>query len=482
MSFRRSLAFSALEKYLVFAIQFASTIVLSRLLTPEEVGVFSIAASFVGIAHAFRDFGVSNYIIQEKELNDNRIRAALCVTMAMAWAMALVLFLVAAPIGAFYDDPGVASVIRILALCFVLLPLSSTIFALMKRRMQFGRLMAINTIGTMTQVSTAILLAAHGWGYYALAWASVAEIGVVAMSAIALERRWVHFVPGLREVRRVISFASFASASAIVQTLGGYAPQLVIGRVFGLDATGLFSRASGLVGVVDRFVLAAAEPVTLPALAEMHRKHADLVPAIRIGLTSILTLTWPILLYLVIMADEVILFLFGEQWTSASALLVPLALANLFSGFAPLARAAMTAVGRIDRVLTLSAINQIIALGALMTGALFSLETLCWIFFGAGAVITMATVGMLYRTVGFGFLDLVSVWLRAASAVFPAALVAWIVKRMISGLDLADFYQLAIVGTVLVLVWLPGVALTGNPIWQELQRIAQRYGAVRRSR
>ena len=83
---RRSLAFSTLDSYISLVLQLGSTVVLSRLLTPEETGIFAVAAVFASLASTFRDFGVAEFLIQEKALTSDKIRAALTVNITISWA------------------------------------------------------------------------------------------------------------------------------------------------------------------------------------------------------------------------------------------------------------------------------------------------------------------------------------------------------------------------------------------------------------
>ena len=91
-SIRKALALSFAGKYSSLAIHTVAVMVLARLLTPAEIGVYSVGAAVVALAHVVRDFGVGNYLIQEKELTTERIRTAFAVTLVIGWTMAAVLF------------------------------------------------------------------------------------------------------------------------------------------------------------------------------------------------------------------------------------------------------------------------------------------------------------------------------------------------------------------------------------------------------
>ncbi|MEY4414740.1 MAG: hypothetical protein RIQ53_2033, partial [Pseudomonadota bacterium] len=134
---RRSLAWSAAQSYLGVALQLLSTMVLSRVLTPAEVGTFAVATVFAALASNFRDFGVAEYLIQAKELTHRQIRAAFAVNIGVSWAMALALALGAGLAGQFYREPGISEVMRIQALNFVLIPFGAINMAWYRREMNF---------------------------------------------------------------------------------------------------------------------------------------------------------------------------------------------------------------------------------------------------------------------------------------------------------------------------------------------------------
>ena len=92
---RRSFLLSFADNYLAIALQIASTVVIARLLTPAEVGVFAIAAVFSALASSFRDFGFAEYLIQARDLDHAKIRAALGMNIIVSWAMAATLFFAA---------------------------------------------------------------------------------------------------------------------------------------------------------------------------------------------------------------------------------------------------------------------------------------------------------------------------------------------------------------------------------------------------
>ncbi len=117
-SVRQAFALSFLTRYISLITQFLASVAIARLLTPEEVGVFSIAAALVFLAQTMRDFGTAQYIVQEKELTRDRIRAAFSVTLLLGWTIGVSLILVASAAGRFYEHEGVEHVILLVSVSF----------------------------------------------------------------------------------------------------------------------------------------------------------------------------------------------------------------------------------------------------------------------------------------------------------------------------------------------------------------------------
>ena len=72
--------------------QFVSILILARLLTPEQIGIYTVAVATISLAQMVRDFGVSQYLIQEKALSREKVAAALSLTASIAWVLGILIF------------------------------------------------------------------------------------------------------------------------------------------------------------------------------------------------------------------------------------------------------------------------------------------------------------------------------------------------------------------------------------------------------
>jgi O-antigen/teichoic acid export membrane protein len=104
---KRAIMFSFAGKYTSMVMEFVSVMVVSRILTPAELGVFSLAMGSIAIGQMLRDFGLSLYIVQEKELTDEKIQSCFTISVILCWSIALLYYLSAPMLGRFFENESV---------------------------------------------------------------------------------------------------------------------------------------------------------------------------------------------------------------------------------------------------------------------------------------------------------------------------------------------------------------------------------------
>jgi len=479
-SIRKSLALSLAEKYSGILIGIAGTVILARLLSPAQIGIYSVAAAFVGLAHIVRDFGVGGYLVQERELTTDRIRTAVSVTTVTAWSIAVVLAALSGPIAALYGEPLLQQVVLVLCLNFVLLPLNSPAISLLRRDMKFGALFKINLAANLARFTTGVGLAWQGVGVMSLAWASVAGVVVTLLMTLFFRPDWRLWLPSFKEVRRVASFGFKASAAGIVAELGTSATDLIIGRMLGFAPVGLFSRAQGVMFLFHRQIMGAVRGVAFPAMAVKTRAGDDLRAFYLRGMTYVTGLAWPFYALLALMAFPVVRIMFGDQWDAAIPLVRILALAGVIGTLFSFSSSLMMARGNVGAILRLEIVIQISRVILLLLASLYSLEAVAWSVCGTYLVAAVANNWMLHRLIALSMRDLFRALVPSAvvtgfSVIAPVLTVLFL---DVEGEDM--FLSLALASAGAGLGWLLAIHVTNHPIKGELQDLwARLVPAVR---
>ena len=233
MNPRTALAWSFAERYASFAITFASTVLLARLLTPAQVGVFSLSMALLAVLGIVRDFGVSEYLIQERELTPARVSTAFGVALAVGWPLALAVYCSRGLVAGFFNEPLVADVLAVLSLQMALVPITSPVFALLNRELDFRRVFVLQLACNVTQSTATLVLAWMGFGSLALAWGPVVNVGVQTVLLLTWRTTRRRFVaPSLRNWRDVTTFGVPYAGSRGLETLSRNVHEPVIARSF----------------------------------------------------------------------------------------------------------------------------------------------------------------------------------------------------------------------------------------------------------
>lgn len=349
-SVHRSLAISIAERYALIALALASSIIVARLLTPEEIGIYTIATALIGIAQVVRDFGIGSYLVQEKNLTDEHVRSAFGVSLALGGVLFAV-FIVGAPwAGLFYQDSRIVGIVRIIAFNFLLLPFCSISLSLLRRSMKFGPIMAANTTGAVLGAAVLLSLAWGGFGPASLAWGSLAAnagTGLVAWLARP-ERRMLR--PGFAHVRTIFRFGGQSTIAAVVTSIAMDVNDLIVGKVMGFSAVAMLSRAQGLMNLFHRDIMTAIRGVAFPAFAQAHREGAAMDQKYNTTVANVTLFAWPFYGLSALFPLEIMRLLFGPQWDAAASLVPIFCLAGAVAATFNLINPWMIAIGRNDLV------------------------------------------------------------------------------------------------------------------------------------
>jgi O-antigen/teichoic acid export membrane protein len=474
MSIRRSIALSYLDKYLGLGIGVIYTMVLSRVLTPEQIGVYSMAAVCVALAGTVRDLGAGSYVVREPELTPIRIRSAFGVALTIGFSLAVFVALASFPLATFYGEPGVGHVLHVLALNFLIVPFGSITQAILTREMRFGSLAAINVAHTLTLSCVGIALALAGFGYMSLAIGAVAASLISAFMAGIFRPKGMPWLPSFAEFRRVASFGGQTSASMLVGELGDGAPDLMTGRLLGLEAAGLYSRSNTFVSLYQRAVLRALWPVTFALLSQTNRDGQDVGAALQ-KITMLVTgIAWPGLLFMAVMAEPLVSVLFGDQWQRAVDPARLMCLAAFASALFAFGWQALTVVAALRAHLALSVFSLAAKVTAVAIGYRWGLIGISAGLLASSIVLCCVVLAVSSRYTGASIKGWLKIVVRSGTVALVTALPA-LLSLLIPGISSAPhLLHLALAVLASGLAFLGISFATCHPVAEELASLARK--------
>lgn len=469
MSVRTAAAWAIGSQYASFAIGFVTSAVLARwFITPADLGLFSIAFSAVTLLAFLQDFGVNRYINGERELTELKLRTAFTISVAFAWAIALLCILAAWPIATFYGDPRLLPVTLVIAASYLLVPLAIVPQAMCQRRMDFRSNTMIEVGAALANAGITLPLAMAGHGAIALAWGAFAQ---QAARLIISQWRAGLMLPWplrLGEPRPVLEIGTTNSLLSVNGSVNARAPELVIGRLIDSHAVGLFTRASGLALQLRLLVAGAVTGVFYPAFRQVRDKGEPLGPPYLRVVAAYTGITWPAMAGIAVLAAPLIRIVYGERWLGAAPLLVWVALAQLCYVSLPLNTDLPVLLGRTRALIRRNAAEIAASIGLLALAAPFGLR---WVAFSrfVHALVSIAIYApLLRRILGFDWGELARIHAKSAVATLAAVAPLLVSYAVWCGPAGAGPGQ-AIGGTLTgILCWFAALNLLDHPLRAEI--------------
>lgn len=309
----KQFAWASFDSYASSALAIISIAVVGRILSPDEIGVFSTAAVFVGIATVLRDFGVSNYLIQSKECSQHRIDTAYAISQGIAALIALALMLSAYPLSQFYAEKRLLPALIGLAFNLLLIARTSITLALLRREMRFDQVVSISFTMTLIQNGAVIALALLGVGYMSMVYAAI--LSNIAGLLLALRKPYSAKLRFKRTYfKEILSFGFFSSSTSILRDMRSYLNELVLAKTQGMASVAYQSKALSIMTLFWRSVMPGIYSFSLSLFAKGIRDGSDIKTLFLQVNEKVAGIALPALAFLAVEGDTLVLLLNGPNW------------------------------------------------------------------------------------------------------------------------------------------------------------------------
>ena len=348
----RSVAWVALEKWGVRVATLAVFIVLGRLLAPSDLGLVALGSVFVAVLSVFVDSGFSQALVQRKELDDEHASTAFWISLAIAVALAGLLFGVAPGISALVGEQALAPVLQALSVSLPLTALSGVPAAVLQRDFGFRALALRRLFGTLVGAAAGVVLAVLGAGVWALV------VQVLAGSAVGVVVLWTaspwrpRLLVSRRAAKELWSFGSSVLGIELIGLANAQADKLLVGAFAGPTALGYYFVGSRVAQVLLDMLTSVTGSLSLTTFARMQDDRPRMIRTLKQFTFASACVAFPAFGLTAALAPDVIPLVFGEKWTDSAAVMQWLA-----------PSAALTAISWFDKGLFMAAGKPRVALG-----------------------------------------------------------------------------------------------------------------------
>lgn len=480
ISARSAALISIASQYITLLLQFASTMVLARLLTPEDIGIYSAGFSIVIFAHLFRDFGLNQYVIQEKSLDEVKIRTTFTISLMIAWVLGVAVYLAANPAAKFFGEQGIEQLMHLLAINFFLIPFGSITLALLRKKLKFHITAGIGFVSVLIGTTTAIWTAYEGANYLSLAYGALAETGSTVLISVFFRPKGLKLGLCLQGFKKIFHFGAMVGSGNIVTQLSTSLTDILIARLLGLSALGFFSRAFGTFSLFEHIFAGSIRPLILPFYSHVNNEPGELTSAYLTTTAYSFVFAWPFFGFLFLYTEEVIRVLYGSQWDAAIPLVKILCISGIFLPPTLFIDNLFIASGRPDITLKIQLVSNAAKIIFILIASFFGLEAICFALVGFFVIKLLISLNYANTVLCIKYQKTLIIAKQALPCLCSTLVSCAIAEIIISYSVENTFIQLSVITGAGALGWVFGLVTSEHSFCNELKKIYNQINPYKR--
>jgi len=301
-----------------FVLRIGSLMVMARLLDPKDFGLVGMVTAFTGVLNLFRDFGLSTATVQRVHVTEEQISTLFWINILVGGILWLSLTLAAPFLVTFYHEPNLFWVTVVLATGFIFNAAGVQHSALLQRQMRFSALAIIDVISLVLSIATSISLAAAGFRYWALVAMSITPPFVTTI-CLWVATSWIPGKPSRQaQIQSLMRFGGTITLNSIVVYIAYNFEKVLLGRFWGAEALGIYSRSYQLINIPTENLNSAVGEVAFSALSRVQDDPIRLKSYFLKGYSLVLAITLPITIAVALFSNDIISVLLGPKWKDSA--------------------------------------------------------------------------------------------------------------------------------------------------------------------
>lgn len=365
----RGVGWSAIDNVTQHAVSFVVSIVLARLLSPEDYGLLGIIAIFTAICTALINGGFGTALIRKKDATDDDYNTAFIVNIGMSLLLYAVIFFCAPFIARFFDRTELVSLTRISSLGMIIGALALVQQTRLTKRIDFKTQTKITLIASIASGVIGIVMAATGFGVWALVAQSLSS-QLLRTILLWFFNKWVprlHFSG--QSFRELFGFGWKMMVSGVLDTVWKELYQVIVGKFYSPATLGQYTRAKGFAQLFSSNLTTVVQRVTYPVLSGIQDDKTRMISAYRRIIKTTMFITAICMFFLGAISEPLLYCLIGPKWHEASIYLPLICISASLYPLQAINLNMLQVQGRSDLFLGLEIIKKIIGLAPLFVGA-----------------------------------------------------------------------------------------------------------------
>lgn len=314
-----SLIWKFIEKFGAQLMQFVVSIVLARMLMPEDYGIIAITTVFLAIANVFVDSGFSSILIRKLDADDLDYSTVFYFNLSVSVVLYLLFFFVFAPLlSKLYDMPQLMPVLRALALVLIMSSYNSMQKTILSKKLLFRRLFLSTFAAIIISSAVGIALAYYGYGVWALVAQQLTSTGV-SMIVMTFTVKWrPKLIFSFNRLKALYSLGWKFFTVSLINVIYDNLHSIVIGKKYDEATLAYWSKGRQFPGLIVDNINGTVGSVMYPVMSQKQDDPESLKRILKTSIKTVTYVIWPMMIGLIVCSDSVIRFLLGEKWIQSA--------------------------------------------------------------------------------------------------------------------------------------------------------------------
>lgn len=312
--FKSGILFTAVGKYSNVIIQLLVNAILSRILTPDDYGIVAVVNVFLVFFQMLADFGIGPAIIQNRTLSKEETQDIFSFTIFFSVLLGIIFMFMGYPISLFYKNDVYVPIAVVLGICVMFYTLLVVPQAVIQKAKNFKLinlvLIGSNFLSGVISIAAALL----GASYYSLIISNIVKAGFLFFMFFYFSKLSFSLKVNMKPIRKIYHFSKNQFLFNFINYFSRNFDNMLIGARLSSTALGFYDKAYQLSLYPNQVLTNVITPVVQPIMSE-YEKDKETIKKVYLRLTKILAILGiPLTVFLVFSAEDVILFMFGDQW------------------------------------------------------------------------------------------------------------------------------------------------------------------------
>jgi O-antigen/teichoic acid export membrane protein len=238
-----NMSYNLVAQFIGFGIRLVSSIILTQILAPSDYGINAFAMIIIGFVLQFNDMGINTAVVRQATLTDTELYTAFTLKLIIAIVLCSVLILAAPLTRHFFDNPDVVTVVRVLALSFMINAFTFIPNILLTRDLNYKLLSQVNIVGSIIVTALTIMLAYQGFGYWSLVFSSLANSLFTMVAMNYLRPKTIRLMVDTESARQFFSFGMNLFFLGLISFAILNFDNLLVGSIRGATELGYYGLA-----------------------------------------------------------------------------------------------------------------------------------------------------------------------------------------------------------------------------------------------